>query len=39
MRGEEGGQGDGMKLQEVSWTIFGGGLAVEGKERGIEDGC
>lgn len=34
MRGEDGGQGDGAKLQEVAWTIFGDGLAVEEKERG-----
>lgn len=26
-----------MKLQEVVWTIFGDGAAVDGKERGPED--
>lgn len=34
LRGEGGGQGDGAKLQEVVWTKFGDGLAVEGKEKG-----
>lgn len=34
LRGEDGGQGDGAKLQEVAWTIFGDGLAAEGKEKG-----
>lgn len=34
LRGEDGGQGDGAKLQDVAWAIFGDGLAMEGNEKG-----